>query len=104
MQCPKCKTDNAHRSHRTGLSEHLTSIVGYIPYRCRDCGFRFLSFCYSRLEPVTAPLQGAEREIAATRSSLRRKQKRCELVLYASALTLFVVVLYFLTREPSIGN
>lgn len=104
MQCPKCKTDNAHRSHRAGLSEHLTSIIGYVPYRCRDCSFRFLSFRYSRREPATAPPRGAEKEIAATRSSLRRRQKRRELVLYASALTLFVVVLYFLTREPSVGN
>lgn len=104
MLCPKCKTDNAHRSHRAGLWEHLTSIVGYVPYRCRDCSLRFLSFRYSPPALAATPLRGAEKEIAATRGSLRRKQKRRELVLYASALTLFVVVLYFLTREPSIGN
>jgi hypothetical protein len=104
MQCPKCKTDSAYRSHRAGLKEHLTSIVGYVPYRCRDCSFRFLNFRCSLPEPVATPLRGAEKEIAATQRSLRRKQKRRELVLYISALTLFVVVLYFLTREPSIGN
>ena len=104
MQCPKCKIGNAHRSHRAGLKERLTSIVGYVPYRCRDCGLRFLSFRYSSPDPVAKPVGGAEKEIAETRGSLRWKQKRRELVLYASALTLFVVVLYFLTREPSIGN
>ena len=104
MLCPKCKTDRAHRSHRNGLRERLAGIVGYVPYRCRDCGLRFLNFFYSLPHPVSAPLRGAEKEIAATQRSLRRKHKRRELVLYASALTLFVVVLYFLTREPSIGN
>jgi hypothetical protein len=104
MLCPKCKTDNAHRSHRAGLRERLTSIVGYVPYRCRDCSFRFLNFRYSLPDAVAPPLRGAEKEIAATQRSLRRKQKRRELVLYLSALTLFVAVLYFLTREPSIGN
>ena len=104
MLCPKCKTDNAHRSHRACLKERLTSIVGYVPYRCRDCAFRFLHFRYSLPEPVATPLRGVEKEIAATQGSLRRKQRRRELVLYVSALTLFVVVLYFLTREPSIGN
>jgi|SRR5258708_29321948 hypothetical protein len=104
MLCPKCKTDNAHRSHRAGLRERFTSIVGYVPYRCRDCSLRFLSFRHSRPDPAATPVRGAEKEIAATRSSLRWKQKRRELVLYVSALTLFVVVLYFLTREPSIGN
>ena len=84
--------------------EHLTSIVGYVPYRCRDCSFRFLNFRCSLPDPVATPLRGAEKEIAATQRSLRRKQKQAELVLYISALTLFVVVLYFLTREPSIGN
>jgi DNA-directed RNA polymerase subunit RPC12/RpoP len=104
MLCPKCKSENAHRSHRAGLREHLTSIVGYFPYRCRDCSFRFLNFRYSLPEPVATPLRGAEKEIAATRGSLRWKQTRRELALYVSALTLFVIVLYFLTREPSIGN
>jgi hypothetical protein len=104
MQCPKCKTGNAHRSHRAGLKERLTSIVGYVPYRCRECGLRFLSFRYLISDSVATPLSGTEKEIAATRGSLQWKQKRRELVLYASALTLFVVVLYFLTREPSIGN
>jgi hypothetical protein len=103
MLCPKCKIDTAHRSHRVGLRERLTSIVGYVPYRCRECRHRFLGFRYSLREPAP-PACGAEKEIAATRGSLRRKQRRHELVLYASALAVFVVILYYLTREPSMGG
>jgi hypothetical protein len=104
MLCPKCKTDRAHRSHRAGWRDHLAHMVGFRPYRCRECSHRFLNFRYSLPEPAVAPAQGAEREIAATRTSLRRKQKRREFFLYGSALTVFVVILYFLAREPSIGN
>ena len=104
MLCPKCKIDTAHRSHRVGLRERLTSIVGYVPYRCRQCSHRFLGFRYSLPELVAPPTRGAEKEIAATRGSLRRKQRRHELVLYGSALALFVVILYYLTREPSMGG
>jgi hypothetical protein len=35
---------------------------------------------------------------------LRRGQRRREFLLYGSALTVFIVILYYLTREPSIGN
>jgi hypothetical protein len=104
MLCPKCKNDHAHRSHRAGLSERLAGIVGYRPYRCHSCSHRFLSFRSSLPEPDAPPVLDAEKEIAATRGSLRRKQKRREVLLYGSALTVFVVILYFLTREPSIGN
>jgi hypothetical protein len=104
MLCPKCQTDRAHRAHRAGLSERFASIVGYCPYRCHKCSHRFLSFRYSLPEPAIPPSPGAEQEIAATRSSLRRRQKQREFLLYGSALTIFIVILYFLTREPSIGN
>jgi hypothetical protein len=86
------------------LGEHLTSIVGYHPYRCRKCSHRFLSFRSSPPEPVVPAARGAEREIAATRGSLRRRRRKREFLLYGSALTVFVVILYFLTREPAIGN
>ena len=79
-------------------------MVGFRPYRCRECSHRFLNFRYSLPNPSMPPARGAEREIAATRSSLRRKQKRLEFFLYGSALTVFVVILYFLAREPSIGS
>lgn len=104
MLCPKCKSDSAHRSHRVGLKERLTSMVGYVPYRCRQCSHRFLGFRYSLPERVAPPVRGAEREIAATRGSLRWRQRRRELLLYGSALALFVVILYYLTRAPSMSG
>jgi DNA-directed RNA polymerase subunit RPC12/RpoP len=104
MLCPKCQTEHAHHSHRAGLGEHLASILGYRPYRCHKCSHRFLSFRYSLPEPDAPPVLGAEKEIAATRGSLRRRQKRREFLLYGSALTVFVVILYFLVREPSVGD
>ena len=58
MQCPKCKIDHAHRSHRRGL-ERLAGIFGYYPYRCRECGHRFLHFRYAAI-PV-GPREGVRR-------------------------------------------
>ncbi len=104
MLCPKCKTDSARRSHRAGLRERLASLAGYHPYRCRGCESRFSS----RRDPVPEPSTGAarevERQISSTRSSLRWKRKRRNLVLYSAALMLFGVILYFLTRAPSMGG
>jgi hypothetical protein len=104
MRCPKCKADSAHRSHRVGFRERLVSLVGYVPYRCRQCSLRFLGFRYSLPEPAAPPARGAEKEIAVTRGSLRWKRRRRELLLYGSAMALFVVILYYLTREPSMGG
>jgi DNA-directed RNA polymerase subunit RPC12/RpoP len=105
MLCPKCKTDNAHRSHRVGLRERLTGIVGYHAYRCHHCSHRFLSLHYLPAEPTAPAARGrVEREIAHTQGALRWKRKRRNILIYGSALILFVFILYFLTREPSIGT
>jgi len=104
MLCPKCKSDHAHRSHRVALREHVASIVGYHPYRCRQCSYRFLRFGNSPSEPAAPATRGVEREIAATRGAFRWKRKRRVIVLYVLALIVFVVILYFLTRAPSIGE
>lgn len=104
MLCPKCKTESAHRSHRAGLKEHLLSIAGYHPYRCRDCSHRFLWLRYSSPEPATRATRGVEREMAATQGALRWKRKRRTILFYVSALILFGIILYSLTREPSTGN
>ena len=104
MLCPKCKTDRAHRSHRAGLKEHLASIAGYHPYRCRDCSHRFLSLRDPPPAPASPATRSVEREIAATQGAARRKRKRRDILLYTSALILFGVILYFLTREPSMGS
>jgi len=104
MLCTKCNTDSAHRSHRVGIKEHLASILGYYPYRCHNCGHRFRMAGHS--DPVTASkaVRDVEREITHTRSALRRRAVRRGIMLYGAALVVFAIVLYYLTREPSMGG
>ena len=103
MLCPKCKTDRAHRSHRVGLMEHLASVAGFFPYACHGCQNRFLRYRHSTTEPGVSVNPGAEQEISKTRSIASRKRKQREILLYGVALLLFVAILYYLTREPSVG-
>jgi hypothetical protein len=103
MLCPKCKTDNAHRSRRASTGERLTSIVGYFPYRCRQCSHRFQTFTAEPSAPRVPPT-AAEKEVARTHGASRWKRRRLEMWMYTLALTLFGVVLYLLTRAPSPGD
>ncbi len=97
MLCPKCKTDHAHRSHRRGLLELLASLVAIYPYRCRDCGLRFLKFRYSTPSLTQDP--STVREILSTRRSIAWKRKRMELLLYGAGMLLFLMFLYYISRE-----
>lgn len=100
--CPHCKSDQAHRSHRSGLLEHLASFFSYLPYRCRECGHRFLHFSFTLPSlKRTRSDSSTEREIRATRSFIERKRRRRELLLFGGGLLLFLVFLYFITRERS---
>jgi len=42
-RCPRCSSESIHRSHRRGVIENLTSLIGYFPYRCDDCNNRYLA-------------------------------------------------------------
>lgn len=97
MVCVKCKTDQAHRSHRRGVLELLSAFVAVYPYRCRDCGHRFLKFRHATVDKT--PGTATEREIRTTRSSMAWKRKRREFLMYGAGILLFVVFLYFITRE-----
>ena len=101
MLCPKCKIDRAHRAHRAGLAEHLISLIGFFPYKCRDCSSRFLRFAHASFAAAESLDPATEREIASTRSHLGRQRKHREILLYGTALLLFSAILYFLIREPS---
>ena len=99
MLCPKCKTDNAHRSHRSGLIERLASLFACYPYRCRDCGYRFLRFRYKI--PGVDPAEhtsATEREIRSIRVRIQWQRKRREILLYGSGILLFLIFLYYITR------
>lgn len=104
MLCTKCDTDSAHRAHRVGIKERLSSILGYYPYRCHNCGLRFSAAVNSQPAATSPAMRGVEKEITHTRSALRRKAVRRGIMLYAAALVVFVVILYYLTREPAMGG
>jgi hypothetical protein len=96
--CPKCSNDKAHRSHRRGFAEQLAGVIGFRAYRCHGCEHRFVRFRYAS-EPSPGEVAPSEREVRVTRSALRWKSKRREILLYAFGLLLFLVFLYFITRE-----
>ena len=104
MLCSKCQSDSAHRSHRVGIKEHLVALAGFYPYRCRACGTRFRMRRHKEYEPATAATRSVEREIASTQGTRRRKVVRRIVLLYGCALVLFGAILYYLTREPSMGG
>ena len=76
----------------------LAALFSRLPYRCHECGHRFLVYRYAEPEEAL-PLTATEREIMSTRQSIRRKRARREFLLYSSALLLFLAFLYFITRE-----
>jgi hypothetical protein len=39
--CPRCQSDQIHRSRTRGILEHLLTIIFVRPYRCEDCDLRF---------------------------------------------------------------
>ena len=107
MFCPKCKTDNAHRSHRHGLVDFILSLGAVYPYRCHDCKHRFHRFRYAKEIVAGGRSSGrsaTEREIRATRASIRWKQRRREVLLYALAALLLAVFLYYISREPKVTS
>jgi DNA-directed RNA polymerase subunit RPC12/RpoP len=78
------------------LVERLWGLVGYYPYRCRECGHRFLQFRYAR--PTTEKRSETEREIRATRARIRWQRKKRAILLYGCGALIFLGFLYFLTR------
>ncbi len=104
MLCPGCNTDRARRSHRRGVKEHLLGLFGRFPYRCRQCQLRFYvarSRAADKGGAKSGPPNPTEREIQVTRAGHARKQKRREMLLYGWALLLFLVFLYYVTRDRS---
>lgn len=99
MLCPKCKIDHAHRSHRTGLVERLGSLIGYYPYRCRECGHRFLQFRYAVPSQGPGKRSETEREIRSTRVRIRWQRKKRVILLYGFCALIFLGFLYYITRS-----
>jgi hypothetical protein len=41
MICPRCRSADCFRSRRVGLADFLGSAIGWKPWRCLTCEFRF---------------------------------------------------------------
>jgi len=104
MLCPKCKVDHAHRSHRNGLVERLGGLFGYYPYRCRECGHRFLHFRYAALPEGAGKRSEAEPEVRSTRPSIRWKRKKRAILLYGVSALVFLGFLYYITRPGNFSG
>jgi hypothetical protein len=87
-----------HRSHRRGLWEHLASLGGKYPYRCRECGYRGLLSENAAQKEIDSQIP-KDREITATRGAVEWKRRRREILIYAGGFLLFMIFLYFITRE-----
>jgi predicted Zn-ribbon and HTH transcriptional regulator len=104
MLCPRCKADHAHRSHRKGVVERLGSWIGYYPYRCRECGYRFLQFRYAIPPESPGKHSETEREIRTTRVRIRWKRKKRALLLYGFGALIFLSFLYYITRPGNFSG
>jgi predicted Zn-ribbon and HTH transcriptional regulator len=98
MTCPKCKSDNAHRSHRRNSLERALAALGFYPYRCQKCDHRFRRSAFA-LERTPSQHASTEREIRATRGKVTMARRRRELVVYGGSFAFFLAFLYYITRE-----
>ncbi|MGH7825605.1 MAG: hypothetical protein ACREQ7_10585 [Candidatus Binatia bacterium] len=42
LECPRCDSGSVRRSHRRNVFERILSVVPIHPFRCVDCGHRFM--------------------------------------------------------------
>ena len=80
--------------------DRVAALFAYYPYRCRECGSRFLE---REAAPQCGP-SSVEAELRATLAIRTRKRKRRECVLYGCALILFLVFLYGLVFRAGISG
>jgi hypothetical protein len=96
MTCPKCNIDRAHRSHRKGLRERLFILGGRVPYRCHQCGERFLI--------VDSVFWKTGMNSTGISRQARRLRILRELSIYGLGLIILLVVVMFLVRDGSGRN
>jgi hypothetical protein len=80
------------------VREHLAGLFAFYPHRCHACQARFLRFRYASEPYGEGGPTSTEREIRSTRTQIRWKRKKQELLLYALGLLVFLLALYFITR------
>jgi hypothetical protein len=84
--------------------ERLGGLVGYHPYRCRECGHRFLLFRYAKPPEAPGKRSETEREIRSTRASIRWQRKKRAILLYGFCALVFLGFLYYITRPGSFSG
>jgi hypothetical protein len=79
------------------------AVLGYLPYRCKNCRKRFMHFRFAPAAKSVSRHPSLEREIKATRNALKAERKLREFLLYGLALMLFFAFLYYVTRDHDSG-
>lgn len=95
--CPKCQSARVYRSHRRSRWENLQSWLGYYPFRCRVCDYRF-----------TAKFDAAENAGARdSRPELRKRQVRRmvrHILVAGTCVVIFLMFLYYLAQPGRFGG
>ena len=100
MICPRCKENRAHRSHRSGIVDHLARWFAVKPYRCHACNHRFYVYRDGETSPKLRTPE--ERRIMKLRRAIRWRRTRGEVLLYGvSSLILLALLYYVLTQHIS---
>lgn len=97
MTCPKCSEPSAHRSHRQGFKDYVWGYFSQIPYRCKKCGVRF--YAYRAGEKSDRMRSPEERRIMKIRRAIKWKRSKREIAVYAVALAMFALVVFYMTRQ-----
>jgi len=95
--CPKCQSARVYRSHRRSPWEGLRSWLGYRPFRCHACDYRF-----------TAKFDAAENAgVKDPRPDLRKRQVRRmvrHILVAGMCVVLFLLFLYYLAQPAPFGG
>ena len=88
-RCPGCGAETIKRSRRK-YADHILSLFGQKPFRCRSCGRRF---------HLTTESVKAQRPGRTESRKRRRAARRIEALIYVFALVAFAVVAFAITQE-----
>jgi hypothetical protein len=75
--------------------EFGVALFATCPYRCHGCNYRFVRAKHAG-DTAPSTRSAAERQVRATRTKLRWRRKKQELMLYGVGILLFVAFLYYL--------
>jgi len=92
--CPRCGSQNIQKSRRTGPLERVCGLVGFYPYRCREC----LSRTFLKTSDVLERARGTSRKRPEERRRAWQRTRR-EMLLWGGAILGFVAILYYLALD-----